>query len=63
MVNDEDLQNEKLYTISQQEVLRIERILKRGVDSDIDSEAESSDASEDEQLQAPSRVSCCTRTG
>ncbi|KAL9954086.1 hypothetical protein ACROYT_G041580 [Oculina patagonica] len=32
------LPNEKLYTISQQEVLRIERILKGGVDSDIDSE-------------------------
>ena len=54
MVN-EDLQNEKLYTISQQEVLRIERILKRGVDSDIDSEDESSDASENEQLRGPSR--------
>ena len=62
MVND-DLQNEKLYTISQQEVLRIERILKGGVDSDIDSEDESSDASEDEQLGGPSRVSCRTRTG
>ena len=35
VVNDY-LQNEKLYTISQQEVLRIERILKGGVDSDID---------------------------
>ena len=54
MVN-EDLQNENLYTISQQEVLRIERILKGGVDSDIDSEDESSDASEDEQLRGPSR--------
>ena len=59
MVN-EDLQNEKLYTISQQEVLRIERILKGGVDSDIDSEPESSDASEAEQLRGPSRVSCRT---
>ena len=28
VVVNEDLQNEKLYTISQQEVLRIERILK-----------------------------------
>ena len=62
MVN-EDLQNEKLYTISQQVVLRIERILKGGVDSDIDSEHESSDASEDEQLGGPSRVSCRTRAG
>ena len=58
MVN-EDLQDEKLYTISQQEVLRIERILKGGVDS----EDESSDASEDEQLRGPSRVSCRTCTG
>ena len=62
MVN-EDLQNEKLYTISQQEVLRIERILKGGVDSDIDSEDESSDPSEGEQLRGPSRVSYRTRTG
>ena len=62
MVN-EDLQNEKLYTILQQEVLRIERILKGGVDSDIDSEDEASDASEDELLGGPSRVSRRTRTG
>ena len=52
VVVNEDLQNEKMYTISQQEV-----------DSDIDSEDESSDVSEDEQLGGPSRVSCRTRTG
>ncbi|KAL9982798.1 hypothetical protein ACROYT_G004903 [Oculina patagonica] len=50
--------NEQLYTISQQEVLRIERILKGGVDSDIDSEDEASDASDDEQPEGPSRVPC-----
>ncbi|KAL9956686.1 hypothetical protein ACROYT_G038204 [Oculina patagonica] len=55
--------NEKLYPISQQEVLRIDRILKGGVDSDIDSEDEASDASDDEQPGGPSRVPCRTRTG
>ena len=63
VVVNEDLQNEKLYTISQQEVLRIEQILKGGVDSGIDSEDESSDASEEEQLGGPSRVFGRTRTG
>ena len=63
VVVNEGLPNEKLYTISQQEVLRIERILKGGVDSDIDSEDEASDASDDEQPGGPSRVSCRTRTG
>ena len=63
VVVNEDLQNEKLYTFSQQEVLRIERILNGGLDSDIDSEDESSDASEDEELGGPSTVSCRTRTG
>ncbi|KAL9962382.1 hypothetical protein ACROYT_G031481 [Oculina patagonica] len=38
-----------LHSPSNQEVLRIERILKGGVDSDIDSEDEASDASDDEQ--------------
>ncbi|KAL9957226.1 hypothetical protein ACROYT_G038837 [Oculina patagonica] len=55
--------NEQLYTISQQEVLRTERILKGGLDSDIDSEDEASDASDDEQPGGPSRVPCRTRTG
>ena len=63
VVVNEGLPNEKLYTISQQEVLRIERILKGGVESDIDSEDEASDASDDEQPGGPSRVSCRTRTG
>lgn len=56
----------KCYQLPQEEVDRIERILKGGNDSDIESDDESvgkEAASEDEIDDHPRRVSCNTRSG
>ena len=56
----------KCYQLPQEEVNRIERMLKGGNDSDIESDDESvgkEAASEDEIDDHPRRVSCNTRSG
>lgn len=56
----------KCYQLPQEEVDRIERMLKGGNDSDIESDDESvgkEAASEDKIDDHPRRVSCNTRSG
>ena len=56
----------KCYQLPQEEVDRIERMLKGGNDSDIESDDESvgkEPASQDEIDDHPRRVSCNTRSG